>query len=132
MPARCLVICSSETEGLAADAAARAGFGGELEMLRVDAYGGRPEIERVVAELRRSLFTAERVVVNVTGGTTLMGLVAEAIAAEARKLARPVRRFGLIDRRPPKEQDLDPYQVGEPFWLDAASDAKEHDDEHDD
>ncbi|MCC6785233.1 MAG: CRISPR-associated DxTHG motif protein [Planctomycetes bacterium] len=132
MPARCLVICSSETEGLASDAAARAGFSGDLELLCVDPYGGRPEIEHVVERLRPKLFTADRIIVNVTGGTTLMGLAAEAIAAEARSLARTVRRFGLIDRRPPKEQDLDPYQVGEPFWLDAASDAKEDDDKHDD
>ena len=64
---------------------------------------------------------AEEVLVNVTGGTTLMGLAAEALANAARDLARPaVRRFGPADRRPPAEPDADPYRVGEPFWLDRA------------
>lgn len=117
-PARCLVICSQQTEGLAAAAAERAGFTGTIETLLIDPFGGPAEIKRLVAMVCPLIFAAEQVLVNVTGGTTLMGLVAEAIAAEARKLARPVRRFGLIDRRPPGDQDADPYQVGEPFWLD--------------
>ena len=56
---------------------------------------------------------------NVTGGTTLMGLAAEELAATARSLACPVRRFGLIDRRPAGQQEVDPYRTGEPFWLDS-------------
>ena len=55
---------------------------------------------------------------NVTGGTTLMGLVAGALASAADRLACPVRRFGLIDKRSPTMQDQYPYQVGEAFWLD--------------
>lgn len=51
-----------------------------------------------------------------------MGLAAEALASTARRLARPVRRFGLIDRRPPDQQMDDPYQTGEPFWLDELGD----------
>ena len=57
-----------------------------------------------------------------------MGLVAEALAAAARKLACPVRRFGLIDRRPPEQQDTDPYQAGETFWLDSAEDVDANND----
>ena len=65
---------------------------------------------------------------NVTGGTTLMGLAAETLASTARRLACPVRRFGLIDRRSPDRQMADPYQPGEPFWLDRTSDDDENDD----
>jgi hypothetical protein len=85
-----------------------------------DPFGGRPEIERVVKAARPRILGADEVLVNVTGGTTLMGLVAEALAGTARQLARPVRRFGLIDRRPPADQDADPFRAGEPFWLDSA------------
>ena len=54
-----------------------------------------------------------------TGGTTLVGLAAEAFAAEARSLACPTRRFGPIDRRPPGEQDAGLWQEGgEAFRLD--------------
>lgn len=124
-PAMCLVICSGETEGDITEALEHAGYSGKVEPLVLeDAFsGGRDEIKRIVKAARRHLIGAAEVVVNVTGGTTLMGLAAEAIASEARKFARPTRRFGLIDRRPTERQDADPYQAGEPFWLDAAEDA---------
>ena len=116
----CLVICSRETEGMIHTASQRAGYAGEVKPLILeDPYGGRAEIERLVEFARRSFVGAGEVFVNVTGGTTLMGLAAEALAGAARKLACPVRRFGLIDRRPPEQQDANPYQTGEPFWLDS-------------
>ena len=59
--------------------------------------------------------SADEVRVNVTGGTKLMGIIAERLASEARRFDRPTRRFGLIDRRPPALQDDDPYQVGQGF-----------------
>ena len=122
-PAACLVVCSRETEGLIAEAARRAGYPGPVEPLRLeDPYGGRPEIDRVVKAARKRFIGAETVFVNVTGGTTLMGLAVEALADAAGRLACPVRRFGLIDRRPPAQQDVEPYREGEPFWLDSDED----------
>ena len=119
-PASCLVICSRETEVMIAEALRQAGYGGDFEPLVVEdpLGGGAGEIERLGTAARAHLFGATEVCVNVTGGTTLMGLIAEQLATEARKLASPVRRFGLIDRRPPDEQLADPYLAGEPFWLD--------------
>ena len=122
-PVMCLVICSRETEGLIKEASQRAGYTGAIRsLLLADPYGGRPEIERLVEMARRCFIGAGEVLVNVTGGTTLMGLTAEALADAARKLACPVRRFGLIDRRPPEQQDAEPYRTGEPFWLDSMED----------
>lgn len=119
----CVVICSRDTQDLIAEASRRAEYAGTIETLVLDdPYGGLAEIDSLVEKARRRFIGAGRVFVNVTGGTTLMGLAAEMLADAARKLACPVRRFGLIDRRPPKQQDEDPYQVGEPFWLDAAED----------
>ncbi len=128
-PASCLVICSQETEGLIAEATEHADYEGAIVTLRLeDPFGGRPEIERLVKAARPPLLGADEVLVNVTGGTTLMGLAAEALADAARKLARPVRRFGLIDRRRPEHQEADPFQTGEPFWLDSAEGADGNDD----
>ena len=123
--ARCLVICSHETEGLIAEALGRAGFAGKYTPLVLEdaVAGGAAEIKRVVEETRAHFVGAAEVLVNVTGGTTLMGLIAEALAAEARSLACPVLRFGLIDRRPAGQQDADPYQTGEPFWLDSSEES---------
>ncbi len=115
----CLVICSRESETKIEEAASAATYGGAIKRLRLDdPYGGRGEIERLVAAARGHFVGADEVILNVTGGTTLMGLATEALAAEARRLAGFVRRFGLIDRGPPKERDENPYRAEEPFWLD--------------
>lgn len=128
LPERCLVICSQQTENLALLAAEHAGFTGTLKRLLVDPFGGPAEVDRLVKAVRPIIFCSKQVFVNVTGGTTIMGLIAEAIAEEAKSLARPVRRFGLIDRRPSAEQDADPYQIGEAFWLDRESNDGDGDD----
>ena len=123
-PTTCLIICSKKSEDKIDGALKQAGYGGRFEpLLLEDAFGGgSEEIERLVKDARKHLIGADEVVVNVTGGTTLMGLAAEAIASKARHFARPTRRFGLIDRRPTDQQDADPYQAGEPFWLDGPED----------
>ena len=123
-PKKCLVICSRDTQSHIDEALNRAGYAGEaLPLLLEDPYGGgKDEIERLAKYAQIHLVGADEVVVNITGGTTLMGLVADAVASQARWLASPTRRFGLIDRRPPAEQQADPYQVGEVFWLDGVED----------
>lgn len=121
----CLAICSPDTEKLIPDAVSRAGHTGRIEALCLDdPYGGTTEISGLASAAQRHFIGAQAVFVNVTGGTTLMGLAADALAATARRLARPVRRFGLIDRRPPDQQDADPYKTGEPFWLDEPADGE--------
>ena len=123
-PALCLVICSPETAGTHAPAFQHAKYVGDVESLQLDdAFsGGAGAIRRLAQAARRHFIGASEVLVNVTGGTTLMGLAAEELAAAARSLACPVRRFGLIDRRPAEHQDADPYHAGKPFWLDAEED----------
>ncbi len=121
---RCLVICSKSTRPLAAEALARAAPEPqpELEYLELeDEFGGTDELDSLVRRAKPHLIPSAEVLVNVTGGTTLMGLLAESIATAARRLACPVRRFGLIDRRPPREQEEGPYVEGEPFWLDSGA-----------
>ena len=117
-PTTWLVVCSSETEKLIPLAATHSGYGGTVVPLRLeDPYGGISEIEPMVKAVKSRLVGADEVIVNITGGTTLMGLAAERLADTAGRLARPVRRFGLIDRRSPQEQEAEPYRLGEPFWL---------------
>ena len=121
-PSVCVVICSQDTETLIEDATSEADYTGRIERLRINPHGSRSDIEETVKIGRKHIVGADDVFVNITGGTTVMGLAVEALATEARRFARPVRRFGLIDRRPPAQQDADPYRVGEPFWLDGEED----------
>lgn len=116
----CIAICSKQTVRGVEHALREARFQGILHTMYLeDPFGGREEIERIARHSKDKLFNAECVFVNVTGGTTVMGLTAEKLATEAGRLARPIRRFGLIDRRTPAEQDAEPWRVGEPFWIDA-------------
>lgn len=118
-PDTCLVICSAETAHSIPEAAKRAGFDGKIEQIELaDPHGGYTEITQVVAKARAALLNADTVVANMTGGTTLMGLVIQQLAEEACKLDRGVRRFALIDRRPPAEQDNNPFVQGIAHWLD--------------
>ena len=130
-PIRCLVICSDQTKGKIAEAAEHAAYDMDkvVPLCLEDPYGGSGEIKRLEKASRQHFIDATGVVVNVTGGTTVMGLTAQALAGTARRLARQVRRFGLIDQRTPDQQKADPYRVGEVFWIDSPIDpggADEH------
>lgn len=117
-PESCLVVESEETASVVEGAVRAACFEGALHRIQLrDAFGGATEIDRVVREARAVIAPVSRVAVNLTGGTTLMGLAVSAIADEAGRLAREVDRFGLIDRRDPGEQDADPYRASEAYWL---------------
>lgn len=119
-PASCLLICSADTESRIPEAFAAAGYTGDWTALRLaDPYGGKGEIATLAARAADPLHSADTVLVNLTGGTTLMGLVATTVADHARRWSRPVRRFGLVDRRPPGRQAEHPYQPGEAYWLDS-------------
>jgi len=96
-PTECIVVCSAETEGGIAEALRAARYeGAATPLVLSDPHGGRTEIKRLLTGARRRIFGAREMLVNVTGGTTLMGLAVEALANEGRRLACPVRRFGLI------------------------------------
>ena len=128
-PGLCIVICSAESGGMAQDALGHAGYQGRVETLPFeDPHGGVAEMEGLAKKAGPLLIGAEQVTVNITGGTTLMGLAVEKIAAEAKRLGCPVSRFGLIDRRPPEEQSVDPYRMGEAFWIESATERSEGED----
>jgi CRISPR-associated DxTHG motif protein len=117
-PSACLVICSSESAGAISEAANQAGFHGRISQLVLqDPFSGYQEFPRLRQEAQAAFLQAGEVLVNVTGGTTLMGLAAQELESLARSFARPIQRFGLIDRRPSEEQVADPYRPGGAFWL---------------
>lgn len=115
----CMVVCSSASVSSIDDAAKHAAFAGHIEPIElVDPHGGFNEITEAVDQARRHLLEADEIVANMTGGTTLMGIIVQQLVEEAQKLDRPVRRFVLIDRRSPKDQDRDPFVQSDCHWLD--------------
>lgn len=122
-PDWCLALCSKISQSTIQEAASRAGFTGEIETLILnDPFGGFTEIDRLENEAVKILFQADEIVANLTGGTTLMGIVVQRLVERGKMLNRPYRRFALIDRRKPEDQDTDPYVPSEFHWLDRESD----------
>ena len=118
-PDTCLVICSEKSASRISEAAEHAGFKGHIEQIELaDPSGGFNEIDAIAERARGYLSYAEEVIANMTGGSTLMGLIVQRLVEDAQKLDRPVQRFALIDSRTTDEQDSDPFVKGKPHWLD--------------
>ena len=118
-PDTCLVICSATSVGTILNAAKHAGFEGHIEQIELkDPLGGFDEIDTVAEQVHGYLSYADEVIANMTGGSTLMGVIVQRLVEDAQKLDRPVKRFALIDRRTTEEQDKDPFVQGDSHWLD--------------
>lgn len=118
-PDVCLVICSDISADSTREAADKAGFKGHIEQIKLDdPLGGFDEIEKVAEYTKGYLSYADEVRANITGGSTLMGVIVQQLVEEAQKLGRPAKRFALIDRRSTEEQERNPFVPGKPHWLD--------------
>ena len=118
-PDTCLVICSKTSASMMPDAAKHADFKGHIEQIELaDPLGGFAEIDEVAERAHGYLSHADEVVANMTGGSTLMGVIVQRLVEDAQKLDRPVKRFALIDRRSQDEQDSDPFVESDCHWLD--------------
>ena len=124
-PDSLLVFCSEASEEGARRAVEQAGCTAlDAEYARLPSpfgprAGDRPEraLEKLAEAHRRRLLDASEVDVCLTGGTTWMGLIVGRLATEARRLQRPTREFGLVDRRSPEEQRSKPFVAGELVWI---------------
>ena len=118
-PDTCLAICSDISAPSTRDAADAAGFKGHIEQVKLDdPIGGFNEIEKVTEHAKGYLLYADEIIANITGGSTLMGVIVQHLVEEAQKLNSSMRRFALIDRRPTEEQDTDPFVESDHHWLD--------------
>ena len=118
-PDTCLVICSQASISSIAPAANAAGFKGHIEKIELsDPIGGFTEIDAVAQSVEGYLTYADKVIANITGGSTLMGVIVQRLVEDAQKFDCSVERFALIDRRPTEEQDKNPFVKSDSHWLD--------------
>ena len=118
-PDQALVICSQQSVVAIDEAVRRSRFTGPIHQVRLnDPFGGFDESKRIRAEANETLLYADRIVANLTGGTTLMGLMVQNLVETGSRLNRPFRRFALIDRRPARGQDENPWVESEHYWID--------------
>ncbi|MGC8628242.1 MAG: CRISPR-associated DxTHG motif protein [Acidimicrobiales bacterium] len=116
-PDAVLCVVSEETRGDAERICQEAGYTtSDVSLLSFrDARSGVRELEALVRQSRHELALAGCVRVNLTGGTTLLGLLAQRAAKEAKDLCVPVRSFVLLE---PPVGSGDP--VGGMVWVDPA------------
>lgn len=123
-PDQFLIVASRQAAPRIPEALANAAAGDSLYQVLClqEPHLGYREIDQQVGKALDRLFAmAAEVIVNVTGGTTVMQYAVERLAARARRLGAAVRRGALIDRRSPAEQRANPYVLGDIVWLDEAN-----------
>lgn len=122
-PQRCLVLCSPQTVAKIDEAVAEAGWNGLLEKLVMeDVHRGVNEFGRLINQAKPWLFEADSIEANLTGGTSLMGvLVGRLVEHAGRTYRRPHRRFVLIDGRAPEVQQTAPWMKGDIHYIDEKS-----------
>lgn len=111
-PTGILVVGSNESRRLLEAELAQWQSCGNIEFLELrNPRTGTQEIEQLAKEAERHILGAEKILVNVTGGTTVMGLAVASILDRAAKLSKPIVRFGVA------EVDESGSRDGV-FWLD--------------
>lgn len=89
----------------------------DLYLMR-DPFTGFDEKEAVFEQVLPLIKGSQKIVVNITGGTTAMQHIMQQIASLASQADNNVQRIALVDRRSPAEQRDNPYVLGEVIWLD--------------
>jgi len=119
-PDRVIVICSDQSVAAISEALTHSSHQVEIHRLTmVDPYCGIAEFGSLIDCASLWLFESDEIHVNLTGGTTLMGVLAgELVKRASREYQRPTREFVLIDKRPPAQQQDDPWQLGDIHYLD--------------
>jgi hypothetical protein len=112
------VLCSEQAKAGITEALDHTAFTGRHESLIMqDPFNGTDEIDKLLEKSREVCLGADEVRVNLTGGTTMMGIAVQRIYEQARKDQRPCRRFVLTDKRPPEEQRRQPWVEADIFWI---------------
>lgn len=115
-----VVLTSEELKDNVWEITGKAGFSGDICVVTLkDPFKGIDEVERVMGEVNAFLKEQEvdETTINLTGGTSLLGYIAERTRDKLRYSDIPTRHVIAIDRRFRKEQDENPYIQGEVLEL---------------
>jgi len=113
-----IVVTSKEGEKILPNILEKTQFKGECHVVNVeDPHTGKDEIDRVSNEVTRYLEDTRKVVINLTGGTTLLNYMLLKAGNEARH-GKTIKTVLAVDKRPYEEQKVNPYVVGEVVELD--------------
>lgn len=118
-----LLLCSEQANPGIEEALRQTGYSGPRHVLEMrDPFNGFEEIKELLSQARKVCLGADEVVVNLTGGTTMLGIAVQQLFEQARDDQRPSRRFVLTDMRTMEDQKNDPWVVSDIYWLDKVTD----------
>ena len=85
--------------------------------LMEDPYTGFMEIDKASEKAESFFATAEHVVFNLTGGTTVMQYVLNQMLSKFKGYTKTAKQVAFVDRRSVQEQQENPYILGEMITL---------------
>lgn len=114
-PDRAVIVTSEEAKSRLSEVLEKAGAS-DLNvkvLVMKDPFCGYEEYKDLVGQVARELLKAGKVVVNQTGGTTVMQFVLQKMVEELKRFDVPFEEVAFVDRRPVEEQRNNPYVLGE-------------------
>jgi hypothetical protein len=83
-----------------------------------DVFTGFNEADSLVSEVKALCCSSDLITINLTGGTTAMQWIMQAIYETLNSENFRVKRVAFIDRRDSFEQKKNPYVIGELYEID--------------
>ena len=118
-PDKCFIVTSRDAGNAIPEIIATAGYEGDVLPPYVldDPFTGYGEISRILGEIvtdhAATILGSDEVIVNLTGGTTTLQILAEEISNKAWQMGKDPRKVVIIDKRSFADQKENPYVVGE-------------------
>ncbi len=121
-PDVCIIITSKDAENGIEEAIREASYKGDIKkIIMKDPFAGVTEIKDIksnfltpkYSEYRELIQEAKEIVVNLTGGTTMMQILVDDISKVANKMGKDIKKVITIDRRDVMEQKKEPFMIGE-------------------
>lgn len=120
-PDRTVVLTSEEGRVHLEEITARAGYSGEIEVVVVkDPFAGYSELSGVIEKVTGYLemLPPYKLYINLAGGTTLLQYMTTRIAELEMENCEELTTVAMIDRRPAREQQENPFVKGEMIVID--------------
>jgi CRISPR-associated Csx2 family protein len=117
-PDEAFIVTSETSIGALQEITLRAGWNGDLNYYVMrEPFTGFAEVKWLMEAMQSYASRCERIVVNITGGTTAMQYAVQQVADDYRAAGREIELIALVDRRPPAEQGANPYVPGEIIFI---------------
>lgn len=118
-PEKCMIVTSKAVKGSISEILEKAEYPGEIidPFVLNDPHTGFGEIkgilDSIVTDHAKTILDSDEIVVNLTGGTTTLQILAEEISKKAGRMGKDPRRVVIFDKRDEIVKRAEPYVVGE-------------------